>query len=69
MKCCEEFDYINYGKNVRLWTKFSLQACNDVFSLFQKKFSESDGFALLVLLRHVDFQELLYVHRLQLQTI
>jgi hypothetical protein len=36
------------GKTLRLRTEFSSQACNDIFYFFQKKVSESVGFALLV---------------------
>jgi hypothetical protein len=38
-----------WWKNLRLRTEFSSQVCNDIFSFFQKRFSESIEFALLVL--------------------
>jgi len=37
-----------WKKNLRLQNEFSFQACNDIVSFFQKRVSESVGFALLV---------------------
>jgi hypothetical protein len=49
IKFCEQSDYIDEEKNLRLRTIFSSEGCNDIFSFFQKRVSESIEFALLVI--------------------